>query len=81
MERRDYVPPPADQRDTGAVFGSAGGHQPPARTPRAAVPTPRPAANWGDPQTGPCARCRQPTRRYGAGASPICADCRAARSA
>ncbi|WP_267894101.1 hypothetical protein [Streptomyces sp. CB02613] len=28
-------------------------------------------------QTGPCARCRQPTHRYGHGGNPLCAKCRA----
>ncbi|MFF5894237.1 hypothetical protein ACFY72_36530 [Streptomyces globisporus] len=27
-------------------------------------------------QTGPCARCQQPTHRYGVGANPLCASCR-----
>ncbi|MEU2765107.1 hypothetical protein ABZ712_33690 [Streptomyces sp. NPDC006906] len=27
-------------------------------------------------QTGPCARCQQPTHRYGAGANPLSASCR-----
>lgn len=27
-------------------------------------------------QTGPCARCRQTTKRYGFGANPLCPKCR-----
>ncbi|MGO4458919.1 hypothetical protein AB4039_16735 [Streptomyces sp. M-16] len=29
--------------------------------------------------TGPCVRCRRPTTRYGAGASPLCTPCQQAR--
>ncbi|MEQ4608510.1 hypothetical protein ACFWGE_30225 [Streptomyces bacillaris] len=27
-------------------------------------------------QTGPCARCQQPTHRYGHGGNPLCKVCR-----
>ncbi|WP_331718859.1 hypothetical protein OG851_43305 (plasmid) [Streptomyces sp. NBC_00161] len=99
LERKDYVPPPADQRDTGDDFGSSvslgAQHQFPAdvqadpaaaatsvrRPPRPApvpvhIPVQRQARSYGT-QIGPCVRCRQPTTRYGAGASPLCATCRA----
>ena len=26
--------------------------------------------------TGPCARCRQPCRRYGTTGNPVCSECR-----
>ncbi|MEU9485888.1 hypothetical protein AB0D83_19870 [Streptomyces decoyicus] len=80
MERKDYVPGPAVHRDTGAVFGSTAGlGQLPDSRGASKAPEQRKPGNWDRRQTGPCVRCRQPTCRYGAGASPLCAQCRAAR--
>lgn len=99
LERKAYVPRPADQRDTGDDFGSpvslGAQHRFPVAAPTAPVtpPTatrqsPRPAPapiripiqrearSYGS-QIGPCVRCRQPTTRYGTGASPLCTTCRA----
>ncbi|MFE5841994.1 hypothetical protein ACFQ7N_10145 [Streptomyces niveus] len=37
----------------------------------------RPAGPTCPPgQVGPCARCHQPTHRYGHGANPLCPTCR-----
>ncbi|MEU9233468.1 hypothetical protein [Streptomyces subrutilus] len=49
--------------------------------PLAYIPAPRspqPPA-WAPSHTGPCARCHQPCWRYGAGGSPLCERCKAAR--
>ncbi|WP_329391390.1 hypothetical protein OG625_40300 (plasmid) [Streptomyces sp. NBC_01351] len=46
--------------------------------------TPRPKTvpvTWAPSQTGPCARCHSATCRYGLGASPLCAACKALRQA
>ena len=32
--------------------------------------------DWAPDQTGPCARCALPCRRYGVGGNPLCATCR-----
>jgi hypothetical protein len=32
--------------------------------------------DWAPNQTGPCARCTVPCRRYGVGGNPLCATCR-----
>ncbi|WP_369780161.1 hypothetical protein [Streptomyces sp. R33] len=46
------------------------------------IAKPRPqVVTWAPSQTGPCARCGTPTCRYGVGASPLCAACKAARKA
>lgn len=41
-----------------------------------------PSESWVEPSTpveiGPCAKCGDPTRRYGDGGSPLCATCRSA---
>ncbi len=41
----------------------------------------RAIAAWGarDPETGPCAHCRKPCRRYGDGGKPLCGNCQAAQ--
>ncbi|MER7763821.1 hypothetical protein [Streptomyces sp. NPDC097619] len=47
-------------------------------TPTIAPGRPEPVT-WPASQTGPCARCHQPTCRYGAGGSPLCRRCKELR--